>query len=207
MGRAANVLINSHTAELCFSHIAVNGKNMLQSTENITKYAQNILIASCLTIDLTWHTCKQQHERLHAGYRAKYPPPPTPLLCLAISFGLSKQLVRGKRVLLDTVKMDEDDRTWWSSYCTTTSTSSSAVATSLLLASSVLSEIIFHTCTSTVSTVNPITYIEFCLFVCLFVCLSLLIVVSQTGGIAFFCTRERLKRSRGSRKDLRRKLK
>ena len=26
------------------------------------------------------------------------------------------------------------------------------------------------------------------LFVCLFVCLSLFIVVSQTGGIAFFCT-------------------
>ena len=27
-----------------------------------------------------------------------------------------------------------------------------------------------------------------CGLVCLFVCLSLLIVVSQTGGIAFFCT-------------------
>ena len=38
---------------LCSSHIAINNQNMLQSTENITKYAQNILPGSCRKVELT----------------------------------------------------------------------------------------------------------------------------------------------------------
>ena len=59
--------------KLCFSHIAVNGKNTLQSTENISKYAQNNLLESSLRIDLTRYLkYKQQNERLHMSCRAKY---------------------------------------------------------------------------------------------------------------------------------------